>query len=69
MLQIFLFGSVYFIFNLKILSYLLQIAVEFSQISLSPPAVVFNSCSKAAWELRIAVQKPPANLCTFPRRL
>jgi hypothetical protein len=43
----------------------LQNAVEFSQISINPCAVVCNSCSKAAWEL--AFLKPPRIICTLPR--
>jgi hypothetical protein len=32
--------------------------LEFSQIPLKPPAVVFNHFSKAAWELQTGFLKP-----------
>ncbi len=47
---------------------LFETALEFSQISLNPLAVVCY-CSIATWMQKMAFLKTPKNMCVLPRRL
>jgi hypothetical protein len=48
------FLLVYLRYNKQILFYFLLNILEFSQVSQNSLAVVFNICSKVAWELQMA---------------